>query len=230
MFVQLTIPECTKFRFLLFVQVFFFYLLRLESKSQRFGKRDCLRFTGHCWTRTGSQVRRKLGCTYSRWYNVPQPKGGEEMTKIWSQITNVKKITKLTFWTLALRQKEGWGFGLGLGNEPCWWNRSVCIRYINSASVILEYNWKWFEPRSELAFMQSDRWVCEILKRTVIVDWRFVFLRDDPYDHEGFWSQFIREVALWLHAARTLKKKTVGLISKNNGFVRLLLIILYLFR
>lgn len=138
MFRQLTVPEWNKFRYLLFVQVVFFYLSRLESKSQRFGKRDCLRFIGHCWTRTGSQVWRKLGCTYSRWYNLSQSKGGEELAKIWGQITNVKKSANVL--RVSPSSERRLGLGLGSGNEPCWWNRSVCIRYVNSASVILQYN------------------------------------------------------------------------------------------
>ena len=50
--------------------------LSSESKSKMFRKRSGVRSVSHGGSRAGPQVWRKLGGTYSRWYNISQPKGG----------------------------------------------------------------------------------------------------------------------------------------------------------
>ena len=50
--------------------------LSSESKSKVFRKRSGVRSVSHGGSRAGPQVWRKLGGTYSRWYNISQPKGG----------------------------------------------------------------------------------------------------------------------------------------------------------
>ena len=84
-----------------------------------FRKRSGVRSVSHGGSRAGPQVWRKLGGTYSRWYNISQPKGG--------MCLGTGLAVFIPFWKPYTREKRP----LLAGKLDCGTTRCTCMRASN---------------------------------------------------------------------------------------------------